>query len=114
MKTHGDFFVADFNVGGQIDQITEDLPRLLIPVAAHAPSDKHCELWSPNLIGRCYRTLRDERGGGIHASPRVHWRRGHVRSQPHGQRRSLRKAIWIEPVLVGVQPGTGAEKGGRL
>jgi len=75
---------------------------------------KHCELWSPNLIGRCYRTIRDERGGGIHASPRVHWRRGHVRSQPHGPNRSLRKSIWIEPVLVGLQPGTGAEKDGRI
>ncbi|MCX6923672.1 MAG: hypothetical protein NT154_10765, partial [Verrucomicrobia bacterium] len=23
---------------------------------------KHSELWSPNLIGRCYRTLKDEHG----------------------------------------------------
>lgn len=64
---------------------------------------KHCELWSANLIGKSYRTLRDDRGEGTHASPRVHWRRGHVRSQPHGPRRSLRKPVWIEPVLVGLQ-----------
>ena len=66
---------------------------------------KHCELWSPNVIGRCYRTVRDDRGGGTHASPRVHWRRGFVRSQPHGPRWSLRKPVWIEPVLVGLPGG---------
>ena len=75
---------------------------------------KHCELWSPNLIGRYYRTLRDERGGGTHASPRVHWRRGFVRNQPYGPHRSMRKPVWIQPVLVGLQAGPGAEKGERL
>ena len=64
---------------------------------------KHHELWSPNVIGRCYRTLRDDRGGTTHASPRVHWRRGSVRNQPHGPHRSLRKPVWIQPVLVGFQ-----------
>ncbi len=68
---------------------------------------KHCELWSPNLIGRCYRTIREGPGGGTHASPRVHWRRGHVRSQPHGPHWSLRKPVWVEPVLVGLQAGAG-------
>ena len=72
---------------------------------------KHCELWSPNVIGRCYRTLRDERGGGTHASPRVHWRRGHVRSQPHGPHWSLRKPVWIESVLIGLQVEPNAEQG---
>jgi len=43
-----------------------------------------------------------ERGGnGTHASPRLHWRRGHVRRQPYGTGRGQRKLIWIEPVLVG-------------
>ena len=71
---------------------------------------KHHELWSPNLIGRCYRTIREAQGG-THASPRAHWRRGFVRNQPHGPRRSLRKPVWIEPVLVGIQAGTVAENG---
>jgi hypothetical protein len=62
---------------------------------------KHRELWSANVIGRCYRTIQDDRGGGTHASPRLHWRRGHVRNQPHGPHGSLRKPVWIEPVLVG-------------
>ena len=72
---------------------------------------KHSELWSPNLIGRCYRTIREDRGDGTHASPRLHWRRGFVRNQPHGPNRSLRRPIWIEPVLVGLQAGPNAEKG---
>jgi hypothetical protein len=32
---------------------------------------------------------------------RAHWRRGHLRMQPHGPQRSLRKLIHILPVLVG-------------
>ena len=31
---------------------------------------------------------------------KTHWRRGHWRNQPHGEGRSLRKLIWIMPVLV--------------
>ena len=73
---------------------------------------KHCELWSPNVIGRGYRTVREDRGGGgTHASPRAHWRRGFVRNQPHGPHRSMRKPVWIQPVLVGLQAEQGAEKG---
>ncbi len=72
---------------------------------------KHCELWSPNIIGGHYRTIREGSGGGTHASPRVHWRRGHVRSQPHGPRWALRKPVWIEPVLIGLQ--VGAADGGK-
>lgn len=37
------------------------------------------------------------------ADPRqrkIHWRRGHFRQQPHGPERSLRKTIWICPVIV--------------
>ena len=65
---------------------------------------KHCELWSANLIGRSYQAVREDLEDCTHASPCVHWRRGHVRSQPHGPHRSLRKPLWIEPVLVGLQP----------
>jgi hypothetical protein len=35
------------------------------------------ELWSPNVIGAKYRTLRQP-GTGTHASPKWHWRRGHL------------------------------------
>lgn len=36
----------------------------------------------------------------LHAGMRMHWRRGHWRNQPHGPQLSLRKLIWIAPVLV--------------
>lgn len=62
------------------------------------------ELWSPNVIGRQYQMLRDRTAlTGTHSSPRLHWRRGHLRNQPHGQGRLLRKLIWLEPILVGFQ-----------
>jgi len=59
------------------------------------------EWWSPVLIGKDYRLSGDKSGTGTHASPRLHWRRGHFRMQVHGPRRSFRKQIWIEPTLVG-------------
>ena len=56
------------------------------------------EFWSPNIVGRRYRTKIE--GGGSHASPRMHWRRGHFRSQPYGLHRAERKTLWIEPCLI--------------
>jgi hypothetical protein len=42
------------------------------------------------------RVRRDtERLGGSHASPRLHWRRGHKRHLPDG------KTTWVRPCLVG-------------
>ena len=35
------------------------------------------------------------------AGVRVHWRRGHWRHQAHGPALSLRKLMWIQPMLVG-------------
>lgn len=57
------------------------------------------ELWSPNFIGRHYSHGR-EHLGGEHASPRLHWRRGHNRWQRFGEGRTQRKLLWIRPVLV--------------
>ena len=66
------------------------------------------ELWSPNIIGRNYRVIHDKNAPtGTHASPRLHWRRGHLRNQAHGQARTLRKLIWIEPVLIGLAETAG-------
>lgn len=42
------------------------------------------ELWSPTTIGAHYRAPRHEAQGGAHASPRWHWRRGHVTHQRTG------------------------------
>ena len=73
------------------------------------------ELWSPNIIGAKYRVLRERTAPtGTHASPRLHWRRGHLRNQAHGPGRTLRKLAWIEPTLVGMQETTPAQSKGRL
>ena len=63
---------------------------------------KQRELWSPNLIGWHYRPAQAVEAQGTHAKPRLHWRRGHVRNQPHGPGRTQRRLIWIEPMLVGI------------
>lgn len=43
------------------------------------------DLWQPNVVGARYR-LKSEPAGGTHASPRMHWRRGHYRLQGYGKR----------------------------
>jgi hypothetical protein len=60
------------------------------------------ELWSPNFIGKNYQ-LRREIPAGTHASPRMHFRRGHHRHHAYGPGRLQRKLIWIEPVLVNAE-----------
>jgi hypothetical protein len=61
------------------------------------------EYWTPNVIGGRYKVARERAAaaGGTHASPRGHWRRGHWRQQAHGEKHSLRREVWIEPVFVG-------------
>jgi hypothetical protein len=57
-------------------------------------------LWSPNILGAV--EIVSVPIGGTHASPRMHWRRGHYRRQRIGslEKREY-KIVWIEPVLVG-------------
>jgi hypothetical protein len=62
--------------------------------------DKVNEFWSPNILGEKYRIRREE-PLGTHASPMVHWVRGHWKEQAHGPKFSLRKDVWIEPHLRG-------------
>ena len=42
-------------------------------------------------------------GGGHHASPATHWRRGHWRNQPHGPGRQMQRPIWIQPTLINAE-----------
>jgi hypothetical protein len=59
------------------------------------------EFWTPNIIGRSYRAvIHSGPKGESGISPRMHWRRGHFRSQPYGPGQLLRKIIWIEPILA--------------
>jgi hypothetical protein len=61
------------------------------------------DFWSPNVIGEHYRVRRESVSqGGQHASPRLHWVRGSLREQPYGPGRELRKTIWVEPYLRGM------------
>jgi hypothetical protein len=73
------------------------------------------EFWTPNVIGARYKFKREvprivdgrfehtTRESGTHASPRLHWRRGHYRNQPVGPGRKERKTIWLEPCLIGAE-----------
>jgi hypothetical protein len=63
--------------------------------------ERIAEVWAPNWLGREYHTPTRDAQGGSHASPRMHWRRGHWRMQAVGEGRAERKTIWIEPMLVG-------------
>jgi len=46
-----------------------------------------------------------------HGSVATHWRRGHWRNQVHGPARSLRKLIWVMPVVVGSRHADEPEAG---
>ena len=63
---------------------------------------KPMEFWSPNFLGRLYQSAVAGEGESRSASTqRLHWRRGHIKAQPHGPRRELRKIIWIQPYKAG-------------
>ena len=67
-------------------------------------SKKGSEFWHPNIIGKAYRIAGAGGGeGGSGITQRMHWRRGHWRSQAHGSGYTQRKNIWIEPTLVAAQ-----------
>ncbi len=63
---------------------------------------RRLDLFSPNWVGRAYRLKRIHQGG-THASPRFHWRQGHMRSQHYGPGNKKLKEIWIEPTEVGLK-----------
>jgi hypothetical protein len=62
-------------------------------------ADQPVEYWSPNYLGRVYQA--ETEGGDLESHQRPHWRKGHLKSQPHGPRLSLRKIIWIQPYRTG-------------
>jgi hypothetical protein len=75
-------------------------------------SGKKAELWLPHIIGEKYMKMRSERERaekGTHASPRTHWRRGHYRTQRHGEGRKEVKITFIKPVLVNKPKETNEE-----
>lgn len=77
--------------------------RLLRSKQVHAGRVIHDALWSPRMIGENFgRSVYGDQHGGSHASPSVHWRRGHWRNQRKGPALSIKELIWIEPVQVGL------------
>lgn len=59
--------------------------------------------WTPvRWAGRGHRhTVHGAEAGAGGPGVRLHWRRGHFRSQPCGEGRGQRRVIWLEPALVG-------------
>lgn len=51
---------------------------------------------------------------GVNNELRTHWRRGHWRNQPHGHNLSLRKIIWIMPVMVKKEKLDLTEENGHI
>jgi hypothetical protein len=110
MKFEGEASAEDFPIA---DQITGRVASLFYAIASRPELVERDgqkvrtikkgparEEWTPNWVGRTYRVQRAD-GDGTHASPRLHWRRGHYRRQPCGTGRKEHKIIWLEPCLVG-------------
>lgn len=65
------------------------------------PKKNREALWSPNFIGKDFKVEREYTSqGGTHASPRMHWRRGHLHTVLFGEQRTQRRRQWYKPVLV--------------
>lgn len=83
-------------------------PSLVVPGTCERKaklSGKHpkSELWSPNIIGGAYHIIRGPVGTGTHASPRWHWRKGHLTHQ--------RKGAFNNPDFISINSLPRTEKG---
>jgi hypothetical protein len=67
-------------------------------------ADPPTDYWSPNYLGRVFQAETEKGDPENHQRP--HWKKGHLKSQAHGPRSSLRKIIWIQPYQTG-NPGGG-------
>ena len=64
---------------------------------------KKKRLLNPRWLGAGFEiktTTTKGTGGGSHASPMTHWRRGHWKRVAVGEGRKMRKIVWIQPTLV--------------
>lgn len=103
------FYVESISGALPAEEPGRDTPPERVSRWMHAPLDKRRKQRSAltadgyaivRLVGKEVATEAAP-SAGIHASVRVHWRRGHWRQQRHGAGRALIKRIWIKPVLVG-------------
>lgn len=62
------------------------------------------DLWSPNIVGKDYRSpsrpVGSEDSAETGIKVRTHWRRGHLHTVLFGSARSKSRLDWFEPVLV--------------
>lgn len=66
-----------------------------------------------HLCGKRIAEQRALHGVPMHTHGHVaaHWRRGHWRNQVHGPGRTMRKLIWVMPVVVGAKQADEPELG---
>jgi hypothetical protein len=107
---------------GTIDQYLSTDPSALIQalISRHVsicneyPSVEQIEAWrnsiallnnsllEPGSYGLIFEyTLPRERESRSGSTQRLHWRRGYIKSRPHGPGHSLRQIIWIRPYRGG-------------
>ncbi|AZN67180.1 hypothetical protein DX910_01480 [Acinetobacter haemolyticus] len=88
-------------------KFTDDVPEILINNTLTSKQSKKLE---EKLINDGYRKVYicgEKLSNQINSSAtqrssiEVHWRRGHWRKQPYGEKRELTKLIWIMPMLIG-------------
>jgi hypothetical protein len=93
------------------EKLVETGKRLKIvkPKNRSSSSMSSMEYWSPNYLGRVYRSQSQDAEAESHLRP--HWRKGHLKSQPYGPKQSLRKIIWLQPYGTG-QSGSRCEPDG--
>jgi hypothetical protein len=86
------------------EELIEESGIAASPRKGFAKLKNHDSLRSPRWIGRNFKRIKRLPQGGTHASPSLHWRRGHWRNQPYGKGLKERRLIMLPPVLVGGKP----------
>jgi len=94
--------ILGFMASGYEPKLLKALPGDMLRPPSASKKHPHPALYGVRWLGVGYRR-KGPPLGGHHASPAVHWRRGHFRSQPYGPGRALRRPRWIEPMMVGAE-----------
>ena len=70
------------------------------PLGFGKPKENAAPTLRPIFIGQAYKSVIRRAGTGTHASPKVHWRKGHWKTVPVGEGRLGRDWRFIAPTLV--------------
>lgn len=87
---------------------TDDVPKILLDSATSTKQQKKADEKLKNdgysKVHICGENLFKKAGIATHQrTVGIHWRRGHWRKQPYGEKRSQTKLKWIMPMLVGAK-----------